>query len=91
MAGRILITPEEVREVANQFRGASEASQEMVNRLTGFVQNLDAKWDGASAEKFYGDFTNWSQQMKHFVTLLHEINMQLNTIAERFEAADRPQ
>lgn len=90
MTQRILITPEEVRAVAGQFRQASEQSNDMVNRLNATISEMEPRWDGLSKQKFYGEFQQWRQQMTHFVTLLNEINMQLNTVADRFEQADRP-
>lgn len=89
MSQRILISPDEVRAVAAQFRQSSSQSQEMVNRLSATINDMEPRWDGLTKQKFYGDFTQWKTQMTHFVTLLSEIQDQLNTIADRFEAADQ--
>lgn len=85
---RILITPEEVRQIAAQFKQKSDESQAMVNDLSTTINNLDQNWDGCANQKFMGDFAQWQTSMGHFVVLLDEINKQLQGIAERFEQAD---
>lgn len=88
MSQRILITPDEVRSVAAAFRQSSSQSLEIVNRLAGAINDMEPRWDGITKQKFYGEFIQWKTQMNHFVTLLSEIDAQLNTIADRFQAAD---
>ncbi len=88
---RIRITPEQVRQVAQQFAQAASQSQEMVSRLTNAVNSMQPEWEGMTSQRFYGDFQQWSAQMKQFTDLLNGINQQLNQIADRFAAADQQQ
>ncbi|HYF94510.1 MAG TPA: WXG100 family type VII secretion target [Symbiobacteriaceae bacterium] len=85
---RILVTPEEVRRIATQFKQKSDESQAMVNELTVVINNLDQNWEGLSNQKFMHEFTQWQSTMGQFVTLLDEINKQLQMVAQRFENAD---
>lgn len=86
---RIKITPEQVRQVAQQFAQASSQSQEMVSRLTNAINSMQPEWEGMTSQRFYGDFQQWSAQMKQFTELLNSINQQLVQIADRFAAADQ--
>lgn len=85
---KILVTPEEVRHIAGQFKAKSDDSQSMVNELTTAINNLDQNWEGLSNQKFMQEFTQWQQTMTQFVRLLDEINKQLQVVADRFEQAD---
>jgi len=89
MSGRILVTPEEVRAVAAEFKKGSEQSNQMVQSLTGAVGNLHSHWEGVSSTKFYAEFTDWQKQMQAFVVRLDEISTELLRIADRFEQADQ--
>jgi WXG100 family type VII secretion target len=87
---RILVTPEEIRDVAGQFKQKSDDSSAMVQSLTATVNKLDAGWDGLSSQKFMGDFQNWQKGMQQYVVQLDEIHNVLMNIAQRFEEADKP-
>lgn len=87
---RILVTPEELRSVAAQFKRSSDESNTMIQNLSVTVRNLDQSWDGLSSQKFYQDYEQWHQGMVRFVALLDDIQKQLLFIAQRFEEADRP-
>jgi WXG100 family type VII secretion target len=88
MAERISIRPEQVRNVAGQFRSKSQESASMVQQLNGSVKGLEAEWVGMSAQRFYGDFTQWSQTMNKYVELLNSIAGELDRIANTIEQTD---
>lgn len=87
---RIKITPEQVRQVSQEFRQSSEQSREMVNRLQSTVTAMQSEWEGLTRERFYSEYQQWQSTMSKFVELLSGIGQQLDTIAARFEEADRP-
>jgi WXG100 family type VII secretion target len=89
MMARILVTPEQVHDVANQFNNASQESEQMVQRLEGTMNNLSPNWDGMTAQRFYGDYENWRNNMRQFVQLLAQVSQELHSIADRFAAADQ--
>jgi WXG100 family type VII secretion target len=91
MAGRIKITPEQIRSVATQFSQAGTQSQDLVSRLTNTVNGMQPEWEGMTSQRFYADFQSWSSQMTKFVELLNGISTQLNQIADRFAIADQQQ
>ena len=86
---RILVTPEEVHNVANQFSQASQESQDMINRLESTMSNLEPQWEGMMKQRFYQEYQNWRNQMRSFVDLLNQIGQELHAIADRFAAADQ--
>ncbi len=87
---RIKITPEHVRQVGNQFKQASQQSQELVNRLESAVNSMQGEWEGMTKERFYNEFQQWRTTMRQFVELLNSIGQELDTIANRFQGADEP-
>lgn len=86
---RIKVTPEQVHEVANQFKQASQQSQEIVNRLQSTMSSLQPEWEGMTQQRFYGEYEQWRNSMNQFVQLLQSIAQQLDAIADRFAAADQ--
>ena len=88
MAGRIGITPDEVRGVATQFNNASQETEQMVGRLESTINNLAPTWEGMAKERFYGDYENWRSTMRNYVQLLAQISQELRAIADRFQGVD---
>jgi WXG100 family type VII secretion target len=89
MMARILVTPEDVYNVANQFNDASQESEQMVSRLEGTMNNLAPNWEGMTAQRFYSDYENWRNNMRQFVQLLAVVSQELHAIGDRFAAADQ--
>jgi len=86
---RIKVTPEQVHEVANQFKQASQQSQDMVSRLQATMSSLQPEWEGMTQQRFYAEYEQWKTSMGQFVQLLQSIGQQLDAIADRFAAADQ--
>jgi len=86
---RIKVTPEQVHQVANEFKRAGTESQQMVTRLEQTMGSLEPDWEGMTKQKFYGEFQQWRTSMRQFVELLNNIGQQLDVIADRFAAADQ--
>ena len=85
---RIKISPDQVRSVASQFKNKSQESASMAQTLTSAVKGLEAEWEGMSAQRFYGDFTQWQQSMNKYVELLNSIGNELERIATTIEQTD---
>ena len=86
---RIKITPDQVRQVGNQFKQASQQSRDMVSNLQNTMNSMEPEWEGLTKERFYQEFQQWRTSMNQFVELLNGIGQQLDAIAARFEAADQ--
>lgn len=85
----IIINPGDVRNVASQFRQKSSESSAMASQLQSAVNGMEAGWAGLAKERFYGDFTQWYQQMQKYAELLSGIGSELDRIANGLEDADR--
>jgi len=86
---RIRVTPEQVREVAKQFKTAGQQSDGIVRDLERATTSLQSEWEGMTQQKFYSEYDQWRKQMNHFTQLLTDIARQLDEIAIRFERADQ--
>ena len=86
---RIKITPDQVRQVGNQFKQASQQSNDMVSKLQSTMSGMEGEWEGLTKQRFYQEFQQWRTSMNQFVELLNGIGQQLDAIAARFEAADQ--
>ena len=86
---RIKITPDQVRQVGNQFKQAGQQSQDMVSNLQSTMNGMEPEWEGLTKERFYQEYQQWRTSMTQFVELLNNIGQQLDAIAVRFEAADQ--
>lgn len=86
---RIKITPDQIRQVGNQFKQASQQSNDMVSKLQSTMSGMEGEWEGLTKQRFYQEFQQWRTSMNQFVELLNGIGQQLDTIAARFQAADQ--
>lgn len=89
MAQRILITPEEIDGVANQFKRASGEGQNLVSNLNNQINGLQGRWEGMTQQRFFQEFEMAKKNMDEFVKLLESINTQLTQISTRFRQADQ--
>lgn len=85
----VKIDPGKVHEVAGLFRQKSSESSAMASQLNNTVNGMEPEWEGLAKERFYGDFTQWYQQMQKYAELLNSIGSELDQIATRIEEADR--
>ncbi|GIO29872.1 MULTISPECIES: WXG100 family type VII secretion target [Paenibacillus] len=88
MAGRILITPEQVDAVANQFKQGGEQSQQIVNGLTQAIHGMEGQWEGMTKQRFFQEFQEANKQMQSFVQILNNISQELTAIAQKFRTVD---
>lgn len=89
MAGRILISPEQVDQVANQFKQSGEQSQQIVASLTQAINGMEGQWEGMTKQRFFQEFQEANKQMQLFVQTLNSINQELAAIATRFRTVDQ--
>ncbi|MCE5170436.1 WXG100 family type VII secretion target [Paenibacillus profundus] len=88
MAGRILVTPEQIDQVANQFRQSGDQSQQIVSTLTQSIQGMEGQWEGMTKQRFFQEFQEASKQMQSFVQTLNTISEELKAIAQKFRTVD---
>ncbi|MCM3340096.1 MULTISPECIES: WXG100 family type VII secretion target [unclassified Paenibacillus] len=88
MAGRILVTPEQIDQVANQFRQSGDQSQQIVSTLTQSIQGMEGQWEGMTKQRFFQEFQEANKQMQSFVQTLNTISEELKAIAQKFRTVD---
>ncbi|WP_342555561.1 WXG100 family type VII secretion target [Paenibacillus sp. FSL R7-0652] len=89
MAGRILVTPEQLDQVSNQFKQSGEQSQQIVSTLTQSITSMEGQWEGMTKQRFFQEFQEASKQMQSFVQTLNSISVELSAIANKFRTADQ--
>ncbi|WP_232696645.1 WXG100 family type VII secretion target [Brevibacillus daliensis] len=89
MGTRLLITPEQIRGVSDQFRSGRESSEQIINRLTNQMTQMNSQWEGMTSQRFYQEFEQSKVNMQYFIILLESIQEQLKEIAHRFETVDQ--
>lgn len=85
----IRVSPEQLRQVASQFKSAGLQSGEMAAQLTGTVHGMEGEWAGVSKDQFFQEYQQWERVMREYINLLDRIGQQLEQVAQRFEEADR--
>ena len=82
------INYEVVFQVANKFRQKSSDSQSMLNELSNSVKGMEAEFEGMAAQRFYGDFVQWQQEMNKHVEMLNGIGAELDRIGNTIKSAE---
>ena len=80
---------QQIRQVSQQFRQASSDSRLIASRLWEDLGNLANEWEGSTQERFWDDLRQWHGSMSQFAELLNSISQQLDSVAARFESANR--
>jgi len=82
---RITISPEQIRQVSNQFKNAGQQSQQTFSQLTNMVNGMQGEWEGMTKERFFQEFEQWKSAMTQFIQLLEDMSRQLDAAALRGE------
>jgi WXG100 family type VII secretion target len=84
----IKISPDQVRQMSNQFKQASEQSRQMLATLNSSVDGAQGQWEGMTQQRFFQEYEQWKASMTQFAQQLDDISNQLNSVATRFETID---
>lgn len=85
----MLIQPDELNGAAEQFEQAGKNLEEIVSKLDETTANLKDKWEAASQQIFFKQYTELRQYLDGMRLLLGHISLEMKAMAERFEQADR--
>ncbi|GHS88013.1 ESAT-6-like protein [Actinomycetota bacterium] len=88
MAGRIKLSPDELRTSAEKYSSGSEEIQQILSDLTQEQGVIRDNWEGSSFESFDEQFTELSPKIQQFAELLQDIREQLHSVAEIIEQTD---
>lgn len=84
----IKISPDQVRQMSNQFKQAGEQSRQMLATLNTSVEGAQGQWEGMTQQRFFQEYEQWKASMTQFAQQLEDISNQLSSVAARFETID---
>lgn len=88
MAGQIRITPEAMRERANEFRGAQEDFNQTVEKMKNLIVRLQGEWEGQASERFASQFESLQPSFTKMSELIFDIAKQCDGVADATQALD---
>lgn len=88
MSNRILVTPEKIDLVSQQFAQSGQQSSQIVQRLQQCIQQMEGQWEGITRERFYGEYQQARVTMNKFVECLHTVSTELKQISVKFKSTD---
>jgi WXG100 family type VII secretion target len=88
MAGRIKLTPEDLRTSAAKYTSGSTSITDVLSTLTTEQGVIRENWEGSAFESFDAQFNELSPKIQQFAELLEQINQQLRSVAQIVERTD---
>lgn len=82
------ISPSELQKASQEFKTASQETDEMMGRLEKVIKNLEATWEDAGQQAFFRYYQEWHTHVGGISQLLNLTAVELNAIAERYSIAD---
>ena len=88
MASQIRMTPEIMRERANQYRGEADIVGEVINNMDNLLGELQNEWEGAASESYAARYEELKPGFVQAEQLIQEIATALETTADIVEQTD---
>ncbi len=88
MANQIRITPDQMRQRANQYRGEADAVNGVIRNMDTLLQNLQSEWEGAASESYAVRYEELKPGFMKAEELIREIATALDTTAKIIEETD---
>lgn len=85
---KILITPQELDELAAQFKQANHECLDITTNLTSRINSLNSRWTGMTQHRIFQEYESAKKNMEQFLQHLDQMNMEITQIAMRFRQAD---
>ncbi|ADO55614.1 alanyl-tRNA synthetase [Paenibacillus polymyxa SC2] len=86
--GRILVPPDKLMEVADQFLHGKHELERMLNHLSGRIDFVQQGWSGATQERFFQEFQVSRQSMSVTLERLSMVAQELIFISKSFTQVD---
>ncbi|SUA68586.1 protein of uncharacterised function DUF909 [Paenibacillus polymyxa] len=86
--GRILVPPDKLMEVADQFLHGKYEMDRMLNFLSGRIDFVQQGWSGATRERFFQEFQVSRQSMSVTLERLSTVAQELIFISNNFTQVD---
>lgn len=88
MANQIRITPDQMRERANQYRNEAEVVNGVIGKMDSLLQQLQSEWEGASSESYAARYQELKPGFMKAEELIREIASSLDATAKIVEETD---
>lgn len=88
MANQIRITPDQMRERANQYRGEADTVNGVINKMDSLLGQLQAEWEGAASESYAARYQELKPGFMKAEELIREIATALDATARIVEETD---
>ena len=89
MAGQIRMTPEQMRQRANEVRVQGENFQDVINRMQQKINELQTEWEGQASRAFAEQFDRLKPAFNDMRRLIDDIGGQLDATANSVEQLDQ--
>ena len=88
MADQIRITPDQMRERANQYRGEADKVGEVISTMGTLLTALQDEWEGASSQAYAARYEELKPGFQKAEELIREIASALDSTASIVETTD---
>lgn len=89
MANQIRITPDQMRERANQYRAEADTVNGVINKMDSLLQQLQSEWEGAASESYAARYQEMKPGFVKAEDLIREIAAALDQTAKVVEDTDQ--
>lgn len=88
MANQIRITPDQMRERANQYRGEADTVNGVIGKMDSLLQQLQTEWEGSASESYAVRYGELKPGFMKAEELIREIASALDSTAKIVEETD---
>lgn len=88
MANQIRMTPDAMRERANQYRQEAETVNGVISKMDSLLQQLQSEWEGSASESYAARYTELKPGFMKAEELIREIATALDSTARIVEETD---
>lgn len=88
MSNQIRITPDQMRERANQYRVEADTVNGVIKKMDSLLQQLQNEWEGAASESYAERYAELKPGFMKAEELIREIAAALDATAKTVEDTD---
>ena len=88
MANQIRITPDQMRQRANQYRTEADNVNGVISKMDSFLQQLQSEWEGSASESYAARYQELKPGFMKAEELIREIAQALDSTARIVEETD---
>ncbi|MGI6076963.1 MAG: WXG100 family type VII secretion target [Fastidiosipilaceae bacterium] len=88
MSGQIRMTPDTMRERANQYRTQADAVNNVISQMDNLLSMLQGEWEGAASQSYAARYQELKPGFIKAEELIQEIAVALDSTANIVEETD---